>query len=70
MVNSDGVNHVAGTYARHYKPRLVFFFTSFFTAAINVERLILQTTYVLKNGIPSKKSAVYDQGRFLINSGL
>ena len=47
-------------YARHYNPRLVFF-TPFFTAVYNQERLILQTTYVLKRGNSSKNDAVYNQ---------
>ena len=37
------------------------FFTPFFTAVYNQERLILQTIYVLKSGNYSKKSTVYYQ---------
>ena len=56
-------------YARHYKPRLVFFFTQF---SIQL-RLILQTIYVLKTEILhflSQKSAAYKRERLQIESGL
>ena len=46
------------------------FFTPFFTAVYNQERLILQTIYVLKRGNSSKNVAVYNQERFQIKSGL
>ena len=56
-------------YARHYKPRLVFFFTQ-----ISLQlRLILQTIYVLKTEILhflSLKSAAYKWERPQIESGL
>ena len=53
-----------------YKPRLVFF-TPFFTAVYNQERLILETIYVLnKQGNSSKKSAVCNEERFQIKRGL
>ena len=57
------------TYARHYKPRLIFFFTQFSLQL----RLILQTIYVLKTEILhflSLKSAVYTREQLLIKSGL
>ena len=56
-------------YTRHYKPRLVFFFTQF---SIQL-RLILQKIYVLKTEILhflSIKSAVYKQERLQIENGL
>ena len=56
-------------YTRHYKPRLVFFFTQF---SIQL-RLILQTIYVLKTEILhflSIKSAAYKRERLQIESGL
>ena len=56
-------------YARHYKPRLVFFFTQFSLWL----RLMLQTSYVLKTEILqflSLKSAAYKQERLQIESGL
>jgi len=56
-------------YARHYKPRLVFFFTQFSLWL----RLILQTIYVLKVEILhflSSKSAAYKRERLQIESGL
>ena len=34
----------------HHKPLLVHFFTPFFTVAYIVERLVLQTIYVIKKG--------------------
>ena len=54
---------------RHYKPRLVFFFTQFSLWL----RLILQTIYVLKMEILhflSSKSAAYKRERLQIESGL
>ena len=54
---------------RHYKPRLVYFFTQFSLWL----RLILQTIYVLKMEIlhfSSSKSAAYKQERLQIESGL
>ena len=48
----------------------LYFFTPFFTAVYNQERLILQTTYVRKRGNSSKNAAVYNQERFQIKSGL
>ena len=68
--NSKTENHIIEDYrnARHYKPRLVFF-DPFFTAVYNQERLILQTIYVLNKEI-LLKSAVYNQERFQIKSGL
>ena len=56
-------------YVRHYKPRLVFFFTQFSLWL----RLILQTIYVLKMEILhflSSKSAAYKRERLQIESGL
>ena len=56
-------------YARHYKPRLVIFFTQFSLQL----RLILQTIYVLKTEILhflSLKSAAYKRERLQIESGL
>ena len=56
-------------YARHYKPRLVFFFTQFSLQL----RLILKTIYVLKTEILhflSLKSAAYKWERLQIKSGL
>ena len=56
-------------YARHYKPRLVFFFTHFSLRL----RLVLQTIYVLKTEILHflrLKSAAYKQERLQIESGL
>ena len=56
-------------YARHYKPRLIFFFTQFSLQL----RLILQTIYVLKTEILhflSLKSAAYKRERPQIESGL
>ena len=56
-------------YARHYKPRLVFFFTHFSLRL----RLIIQTIYVLKTEILhilSLKSAAYKRERLQIESGL
>ena len=56
-------------YARHYKPRLIFFFTQFSLQL----RLILQTIYVLKTEILhflSLKSAAYKWERLQIESGL
>ena len=56
-------------YARHYKPRLIFFFTQFSLQL----RLILQTIYVLKTEILhflSLESAAYKQERLQIESGL
>ena len=56
----------------HYKPRLVYFFTPFFTAVYIEERFILQTFYLLKTEILhflSLKSTVYTRERLLI-SGL
>ena len=56
-------------YARHYKPRFVFFFTQFSLQL----RLILQTIYVLKTEILhflSLKSAAYKRERLQIESGL
>merc|ERR1740129_2595189 len=50
--------HIYLPYARHYKPRLIFFFTQFSLQL----RLILQTIYVLKTEILhflSLKSAAY-----------
>ena len=46
------------------------FFTPFFTGVYNQERLILQTTYILKRGNSSKNAAVYNQAQFQIKSGL
>ena len=60
------------THARHYNPRLVFFYL-IFTAVYIVERLVLQTIYVLKQGnssILGLKSAVYNREWFQIKSGL
>ena len=51
-------------------PAACIFFTPFFTAVYNQERLILQTTYVLKRGNSSKNAEVYNQERFQIKSGL
>ena len=56
-------------YARHYKPRLVLYFTQFSLWL----RPILQTIYVLKMEILhflSSKSAAYKQERLQIESGL
>ena len=56
-------------YARHYKPRLVFFLLPFFTVAYIVERLVLQTNYVLYKEICqflSLKSAVSNQERVIM----
>ena len=56
-------------YARHYKPRLIFFFAQFSLQL----RLILQTIYVLKAEILhflSLKSAAYKRERLQIESGL
>ena len=50
--------------------RGLYSFTPFFTAVYNQERLILQTTYVVKRGNSSKNAAVYNQERFQIKSGL
>ena len=46
--------------------RGLYFFTPFFTAVYNQERLILQTTYVLKGGNSSKNAAVYNQERVIM----
>ena len=67
------IPHNAGqnTYRRRaIITRGLYFFTPFFTAVYNQERLILQTTYVLKRGNSSKNAAVYNQERFQIKSGL
>ena len=56
-------------YARHYKPRLIFFFTQFSLQL----RLILQTIYVVKTEILhflSLKSAANKRERLQIESGL
>ena len=62
-------SHFHIPYARHYKPRLVFFFTQFSLWL----GLILQTIYVLKMEILqflSSKSAAYKRERLQIESGL
>ena len=46
------------------------FFTPFFSAVYNQEGLILQTIQVHKQGKLDLKSAVYNQERFQIKSGL
>ena len=56
-------------YACHNKPRLVFF-PAFFTAVYIVERLVLQTIYILNKEILQflgLKFAVYNRERFQIN---
>ena len=56
----------------HYNPRFVYFFTPFFTEVDIVERLVLQTSYVLNKEILQflgLKSAVYNWERFQIKSG-
>ena len=56
-------------YASHYKPRLVYFLPQFFTAVYIVERLVLQTIYVVNKEILqflSLKSAVHNQERFIM----
>ena len=45
-------------------------FTPFFSAVYNQEQLILQTIYVHKQGELGLNSAVYNQERFQIKSGL
>ena len=39
------------SYANHYNPRFVYYFTPFFTGVYIVERLILETIYVLNKKI-------------------
>ena len=59
-------------HARHYNPRLVFFYL-IFTAVYIVERLVLQTIYVLNKEILhflGLKSVVYNQERFQIKNRL
>ena len=61
--------HFCLQYARHYKPRLVYFLPHFSVAAYIVERLILQTIYVLNMKILQflgLKSAVYNQERVIM----
>ena len=53
-------------YARHYNLGFVYFLPQFY----NQKRLILQTILVHKQGKLSLKSAVYNQERFQIKSGL
>ena len=51
-------------YVRHYNPRFVYFLHPFFTAVYIVERLVLQTIYVLNKEILQflgLKSSVYNQ---------
>ena len=53
--------------------RGLYIFTPFFTVALIVERLVLQTIYVLNKEILQflgQKSVVYNRERFLIKSGL
>ena len=66
---SEYLNSIWIPYARHYKPRLIFFFTQFSLQL----RLILQTIYVLKTEILhflSLKSAAYKRERLQNKSGL
>ena len=51
-------------YARHYNPRFIHFLPHFY------KRLILQTILVHKQGKLGLKSAVYNQERFQMKSGL
>ena len=50
--------------------RGLYIFYPIFSAVYIQKRLILQTVYVLKSGNSSKISAVYNQERFQIKSGL
>jgi hypothetical protein len=60
-------------YTHHYNPWFVYFLPHFFTAVYIVERLVLQTIYVLNREILQflgLKTAVYNQERFQIKSRL
>ena len=64
---ADGID-ICVTEKRTYRKRAIIsrgciFFTPFFTAVYNLERLILETIYV---GNSSKKSAVYNQERVIM----
>ena len=69
----SGMNLFCIPYAHHYKPRLVYFFTPFFTAVYILQRLVSQTIYVLLNEeilqFLSLKSAVYNQERVIMARG-
>ena len=64
--------YVSNTYrtrARHYKPQLLYFFTTLFTAVYNQVWLILQTIYALNKEILKflgLESAVYNQEQVLV----